>query len=92
MALVLFVLIVIWFACGFVAAVINKDRGRPAVAGLFAGWLFGPLGIIMTLLTIPKIVKSGAGKQCPDCGELVRAEARICRHCRHTFAVKAAAV
>jgi hypothetical protein len=27
----------------------------------------------------------GASKKCPDCAELVQADAKICRFCRHQF-------
>ena len=85
--------------CAFVTAYINRRKGRSAVAGVIVGLFFGPIGVILALLTSTnhdaletRSIDSGAGKKCPDCGELVRAEARICRHCRHTFAVKEGAV
>lgn len=31
-------------------------------------------------------VIAGASKKCPDCAEIVQADARICRFCRHEFA------
>ncbi|MCG8346190.1 MAG: hypothetical protein MI924_00235, partial [Chloroflexales bacterium] len=67
-------LIVIWFVCGLIAAPINKGRGHSAFVGFLAGLFFGPLGIIMTLLTIPKTVKSDEEKQCSDCAEFVWGE------------------
>lgn len=35
--------------------------------------------------TAPRPTSSTAVKKCPDCAEMVKVEARICRYCRHEF-------
>jgi len=47
------------------------------------GWpyafLLGWPGVLLLALL-------GRSKKCPDCAELVRADARVCKHCGHRFA------
>ena len=72
-------LIVIWIISGFIASYIYKNRGRPGIVGFLAGFLLGPLGIILALVTPSNLPK------CPYCAEHVRPEAIVCKHCGRDF-------
>lgn len=84
-------LIVFWIICGAVAAVIVSSKGGSGLLGFAVGGLLGPIGIIVAFfLGDPKNqaeqeIASGEKKKCPQCAELVLAEARICKHCRSPF-------
>ena len=47
-----FVMIIFWvgMACGFVSGVIAQRKGIGSCAGFFAGFLLGPIGILIVAL------------------------------------------
>jgi hypothetical protein len=82
---------VLWLVCGAVAATITASKGGEGCIGFAAGFFLGPFGIILAFFLGDdreqerRQVETGGMKKCPDCAELVKAEARICRLCRHEF-------
>ena len=76
---------VLWLAMGLGLGFVAMSRGRSGFAWCMASLLLSPLvGILLMLLSD----RSGEEKpnpwthvKCPDCAELVRAEAKVCKHC-----------
>lgn len=85
-----------WFVCGLIGLYVADARGGNSRAGFWLGMLFGPLGVLISFFLKDerelelRDPHDGARKRCPDCAESVRAEAKICRFCRHEFADAAA--
>lgn len=80
-------LLVFWLLCGVLAAAIASSRGGSGSGGMLLGLLLGPFGIAFAFFLggdrarADKALRSGQLKKCPQCAELVQAEARICKHC-----------
>jgi hypothetical protein len=65
----------IWvLICVPLGAAIGARRGAPIWGGYF-GLVLGPLGILFALLLDKR-------PKCPNCQERIRADARLCPHCR----------
>ena len=85
------VIMIVALLLGLVAALIARSKGKE----LMGWWLYGTM---LSLIAIPhalilkkdqsrideRALASGM-KKCPDCAELVRAEAAKCKHCGHAF-------
>ena len=81
-------LIVIWILCGLAAGAIGASRNVGFALHAIIGFLFGPIGILTALLFKPTDEDKYRGQgdasgltKCPDCAELVKVEAKICKHC-----------
>lgn len=82
---------IIWLLFGVSAAVVASGRGGSATLGFVLGFLFGPFGLIFAWFSGDAAqletdrVAEGTHKHCPDCAELVRQQARVCRYCGFDF-------
>lgn len=86
--------VALWVVCGLIAAVIYQNKGRSWIVGLLAGVIFGPLGVIFAAITSTdqagkdrQALSSGGAVKCPHCAELIRSDAKVCKHCQRDVAV-----
>lgn len=81
----------LWLLCGLAAAGIYRSKGRSYVTALLAGFLLGPVAVLLALLTPADAAGQerqalrGGSKKCPQCAELVKTEATVCRFCNYRF-------
>lgn len=61
--------------CGIISSSIASRKGEP-IGGFLVGFFFGPLGILVSLLS------KGNRKTCPHCKEMVMVDANACPHCQ----------
>jgi hypothetical protein len=69
--------------CGLVGGAIGRAKNR-ASEGVLLGLLLGPLGILL-IACFEKLMPAGrTERKCPDCAEMILAEAKKCKHCGST--------
>ena len=82
-----------WLVFAALVGVFANSKGRSGFGFFLLSLLLSPLiGFIIALIVKPqekvveqKVIAQGNSKKCPDCAEIVKIEAKICRHCRHEF-------
>lgn len=67
--------ILAWLAFGAITGYICQQKGIGFGWGCALGFLFGPLGTPIALLSKSRL------RTCPYCTEKVRPEALVCKHC-----------
>lgn len=84
---------ILFFAAilGIIVGMIAKNKGRD----FFPWWIYGTLLFIVAIVHVILIKPSEAhaerealasgGKKCPQCAEIVKEQARVCRFCGHEF-------
>lgn len=78
---------VIW---GGVCAIVAANRGRSGFGWFLLGALFSFVALIVLVL-LPRIGSLSIDgivirdKKCPQCAEMVKGDAKVCRFCGHSF-------
>ena len=79
--------IIVWIVSCVLGGMIGSGKGKGGT-GFVLGLLLGPLGVIITLFLKEDTAKveaeaigSGDSRKCPFCAELIKAEAKVCKHC-----------
>ena len=71
--------VVVAIVFGVVSGIVARSKGRSSLGWFVAGLLIGPFALVVAVL--PAKPKEGRLIQCPACLEVIRDEARVCRHC-----------
>jgi hypothetical protein len=58
-----------------------QRRGFSVATGVIGGLLLGPLAFLMYFVS--GVTRGDATRKCPYCAEWIKAEAKVCKHCRH---------
>lgn len=82
-------IVVFWLVCGAITYYLYINKGRSGFRGFATGFLFGPFGILFSLFLSSnqagldqQKVKSGEFVECPHCAELIKTQAKRCKHCQ----------
>lgn len=81
-------ILIFWLLMGVVSSVVMSQKGRSSCAGFLLGVLLGPIGLIIALVLKKDQEQinraewqDGKVRQCPQCAEYIKSEARKCRFC-----------
>jgi len=82
-------LFVPWLVFSILVGAYANSKGRSSILYFFISMMLSPiLGFIIALVAEPntdrleqRAIDAGKRRKCPYCAELVKNEARICKHC-----------
>lgn len=82
---------VVWIVFAVLVGIAASSRGRSGFGWFLLSCIISPLIGLLVLIAMPtrgpgraedgSVVSAKTHVRCPDCKELVRAEARKCKHC-----------
>ncbi|UAA39745.1 hypothetical protein KIH87_05130 [Paraneptunicella aestuarii] len=85
---------VFWLIFAILVGFYASSKGRSGIGFFIIAIVLSPLiGFIIALMISPvnaqmemNAIESGEMKKCPSCAELVKVEAKLCKHCRSELA------
>jgi len=84
------IILLIWLGCAIACWVIANNKARFAGGWFLLGLVFG-LFALFVIAVLPSRERDKDAPspdthvRCPDCRELVRRDARVCKHCSCTL-------
>lgn len=85
-------LVFFWLLFAIVTWVAASSRGRSGFLWFLVSLIFSPIIGLLLVLVLPNLKSPRAAEiepvtaethvRCPECRELVRADARLCKHCK----------
>lgn len=86
------IFILAWLVSAIAVPILARRKGRDFGRWLVVGILLGPLAFILLLVMgsqqevlDERAVRYGEGKKCPECAEIVKPDALVCRYCGQKF-------
>jgi hypothetical protein len=83
---------IVWVCFGIAGAVVGSNKGRSGCGWMLIVLILGPVGLLLALVMPKNEIQSernelekGSVKKCPDCAELVKYDAKVCKHCGKKF-------
>ena len=82
-------MIILWLCLSVLCGMLASGKGKSFWGYLFLSLLLSPIvGFIAVLIAKEdkkkvenNSIQSGENKKCPDCAELIKTEAKVCKHC-----------
>ena len=74
-------LFVFWIIMAGIVAMIANSRGQSVASWFVYGLLLWPIALVHILLTGPSPTSANGLRKCPDCAEVIKADAKVCRYC-----------
>ena len=80
----IFLLFLVWIIGGGITGKIAEKQGRPFftwfIAGM-AGFIIAFLYLLFSKPSDDTLIESGKYRKCPQCAEMVKVDAKVCRYC-----------
>ena len=88
--------VIVWLVLAILVGVYASNKGRSGIGFFFLAVLLSPLiGIIIAVLVSPNqeaiesdAIEKGSMRKCPNCAELIKKEAKICKHCHSDLEIE----
>jgi len=83
MAVAAFIAVVlfIWLSQAAMTSFIAKSKGRRGFVWYWLGLLLPFVALLLVSIVNPSAAHLAARRKCPSCAELIRDEAKVCKHC-----------
>ena len=80
-------IVLVWVALSLAVGLLAVKRGRSGIGWGLGALVFSPLLAVIFLMLSRNLSEASDAPhpnthvKCPDCAELVRSEAKVCKHC-----------